>query len=72
MLKQMTSANLMHEAGHPKLVLWENLEGWVGEGDGRGFRMGGTRVYLRPIHVDVWQKPSQYYKAIILQLKLIN
>ena len=21
------------------------------------------------IHVDVWQKPTQYYKAIILQLK---
>ena len=31
----------MHDAGHPKPVLWENLEGWVGEGDGRGFRMGG-------------------------------
>ena len=28
--------------------------------------------YLWPIHVDVWQKPSQYCKAIILQLKLIN
>ena len=37
----MTSVNSMHEAGHPKLVLWENLEGWVGEGDGRQFRMGG-------------------------------
>ena len=22
------------------------------------------------IHVDVWQKPTQYYKAIILQLKI--
>ena len=26
-------------------------------------------VYLWPIHVDVWQKRTQYYKAIILQLK---
>ena len=25
--KQMTHASLMHEAGHPKLVLWDNLEG---------------------------------------------
>ena len=27
-------------------------------------------VYLWLIHVDVWQKPSQYYKAVILQLKI--
>ena len=26
-------------------------------------------VYLWLIQVDVWQKPIQYYKAIILQLK---
>ena len=32
----------------------------------------GTHVYLWLIHVDVWQKPSQYCKAIILQLKQIN
>ena len=25
-------------------------------------------VYLWLIHVDVWQKPTQHYKAIILQL----
>ena len=28
----------------------------------------GTWVNL--IHVDVWQKPTQYCKAIILQLKI--
>ena len=40
---------------------------------GGGFRMRrGTHVYLWLIHVDVWQKPSQYCKAIILQLKQIN
>ena len=32
----MTSANLMHEAGHSKLVLWDNPEGWGREGGGRG------------------------------------
>ena len=32
----MTSANSMHEAGHPKLVLWDSPEGWDGEGCGRG------------------------------------
>ena len=35
-VKQMTSANSMHEAGHPKLVLWDNPEGWGEEGGGRG------------------------------------
>ena len=60
----------MHEAGHPKLVLWENPEGWDGEGGGRGLQDGGTTyVYLWLTHVDVWQKPSQYCKVIILQLK---
>ena len=29
----------------------------------------GTYVYLWLIHVDVWQKPTQFCKAIILQLK---
>ena len=32
-------------------------------------RREGIYVYLRLIHVDVWQKPIQYCKAIILQLK---
>ena len=30
---------------------------------------GGTTVYLWMINADVWQKPSQYGKVIILQLK---
>ena len=29
----------------------------------------GTYVYLWLIQVDVWQKPTQFCKAIILQLK---
>ena len=32
----MTSANSMHEAGHPKLGLWDNPEGWGEGGGGRG------------------------------------
>ena len=30
----------------------------------------GTDVYLWPIHVGVWQKPSQYCKITIFQLKI--
>ena len=38
----------------------------------RKFKREGTYVYLWLIHVDVWQKPKQYCKAIILQLKINN
>ena len=34
--------------------------------------MEGTCVYLWLIHVDIWQKPMQHCKAIILQLKVNN
>ena len=42
----MTSASLMHEAGHSKLVLWDNPEGWGGEGGGKGLQDGGTPVFM--------------------------
>ena len=56
----MTSASLMHEAGHSKPVLWDNPEEWGGEGGGRRVQDMGTYVYLWLIHVNVWQKPPQY------------
>ena len=52
----------MHETGHSKPVHWDNPEGWNEEGGGRGLD-----AWL--IHVNVWQKPPQYCKVIILQLK---
>ena len=52
-----------------KPVLCDNLEGWEGERGGR-FRREGTFVYLWLIRADLWQKPTQYCKAIILQLKI--
>ena len=42
------------------------------EGDGREvgvFKREGTCVYLWVIHADARRKPTQYYKAVILQLK---
>ena len=39
---------------------WEGGSGW------------GTYVHPWLIHVSVWQKPPQYCKVIILQLKSIN
>ena len=42
----MTSASLMHEAGHSKPVHWDNPEGWDGEGgEGGQFRMVGGYMY---------------------------
>ena len=60
----------MHEAGHSESVLWDNPEGWDGEGGGRGVQDGGWGTHVHPwlIHVNVWQKPSQYCKVISLQL----
>ena len=49
------------------LVLWDNPEGWGGEGGGS--QDGGTHVHPWLIHVSVWQKPPQYYKVNSLQLK---
>ena len=35
---------------------------------GGRFKTEGTYVYLWLIHVDIWEKPTQYCKAITLQL----
>ena len=68
-VKQIASGNLLGDT-HRELspVLCDNLEQWDGEKDRRGFRKG-TYVYLWLIYVDVWQKPTQYCKAIVLQFK---
>ena len=62
-VKKMTSASLMHEAGHSELVLWDNPEGWGERGMGGGSGWGDTcapgGLMLR----------YEYCKEIILQLK---
>ena len=35
---------------------------------GERFKRAGTYIYLGLILIDEWQKLTQYYKAIILQL----
>ena len=68
MKREGACKSLLYDAGNPKLVLCDSLEGWVGWG-GR-FKREWTYVYLWLTHVDVWQTPSQYCKVIILQLKI--
>ena len=48
--------------------LCDKLEGWDGWEMGGRFKREGTCVYLWLIRVDVRQKPTQYCKAIMLQL----
>ena len=61
----------------PRLDVWDRCSGlahWEGpeEWDGEGGSGWGTHVNLWLIHVNVWQKPLQYYKVICLQLTKIN
>ena len=51
-------------------MLWDNLEGWDGMEKAGRFKREGTHVYVWLIHVVIWQKPTQCWKAIILQLKI--
>ena len=46
-----------------------NWRDGVGREVGGEYRREGTHVCLWPIHIDVWQKPSQYCKVLALQLK---
>ena len=39
-LKYITSPGLMHETGCSGLMHWDDLEGWDGEGRGRGVQDG--------------------------------
>ena len=48
-------------------MLPDNLEGWDGVGDGREGPEGRDVFLLMADCVDVWQKPTQYCKSIILQ-----
>ena len=46
------------------------LRGVMGWDVGGRLKREGTYAYLWLIHVDIWQKPTQYCKAIILQIKI--
>ena len=65
-VKQMTRVNSVHE--YPIHGTQSQCSGTTQrDGVGSEFQDGGTHVNLWPIHVDTWQKPSQYCKVIILQ-----
>ena len=53
-------------------MLCDSPEGWDGVGSEREVPEGESYACLWLTHVDVWQKPTQHCKAIILQLKIIR
>ena len=62
-VKQTASGNRPCDTGG------STLRGGTGKKMGGGFRREGAYVNLWLIHTNIWQKPTKYYKAIILQLK---
>ena len=57
----------MYNTRSPKPVLCDNLEGWDGDGGGRGVQEGEQDICIPNANsCDVWQKLSQYCKVIIL------
>ena len=70
-MKQITSPGWMHETSAQGWCTGktqrDGMEREVGGGSG-----WGKHVNPRLIHVNVWQKPLQYYKIINLQLIKIN
>ena len=69
-VKQVAGGNLLNDAGSSQPVFCDNLQGQDGWEVGGGFKREGSSVYLLLVHDDVWQRPIQYCKAIILQLKI--
>ena len=63
----ITSPGSMHDTGCLGLVQWDDLEGWDGEGGGRGLQ-DGEHMYTRGRFSQFMAKPIQYCKVISLQL----
>ena len=60
------SASLMHKAGHPKPVLWDNAEGYGLKGDGGGSGWGrGGHMYTCGQFMLMYGK-NHYHIVIIL------
>ena len=68
-VKQPASGNLLYDAGSSNLVLCDNLEGWDGVGGGRKVQEEGDRG-ISMADSCCCMKPTQYCKAVILQLKV--
>ena len=60
-VKQIARGNWLYDSGNPKPVLCDDIEGWEGKGGSRGREhIYNIYTHLWMIHIDKWQKPSQY------------
>ena len=73
-VKWKANGNLPYDSGKSNWGSETTLRGGMGRKVGGRMKREATCVYLYVylwlIHVDVWQKPTHYCKAIILQLKI--
>ena len=70
-VKLIANGNLLYD---PRSSNWgsvANKRGGMGKEVGGSFKSEGTYVNLSMIHVDAWQKPTQFCKATFFQLKNI-
>ena len=63
---QVWAIRSVTQDAHPS-ALRQTRGGGMGWDTGGRLRREGTYVYLWQIHVDIRQKPAEYYKANILQ-----
>ena len=69
-IKQIANEKLLYNRGGSTWWSVTTQRGGMGWEVGRTFKREGTFVCLWLIYVDIWQKPTQHCKAIILQLKI--
>ena len=60
-------AELIHPRAKSEALLCDHHKRGMGWEVGGRFKREVTYVYLWLIHVDVWQKPTEYCKEIIFQ-----
>ena len=56
-VKQIASPGSMHETGCSRLVYWDDLEGWDGEGGGKGVQ-DGEHMYTRGGFMSMYGKTT--------------
>ena len=70
-VKQIANGNLPYDLGNSNQGSVTTQSGGMGREVGGVFKKEETQaVYLWFIHVDVWQKLTQYCKTIMLQSKI--
>ena len=69
-VNQRANGNLLYDSGNPNQCSVKIYMGGNGQEVEGNLKIEWANVFLWLIHVDVWQKSTQYYKANISQLKI--